>query len=137
MDNIIINAKDLIVGRLASYAAKQALLGKKVDIINCEQAIISGKREFLVSHHKQKFLRGNVFKGPFLSRSPDRVVRRIIRGMLPYKQYRGINAFRNVMCYIGIPESFKDKKPITLKKADISKLSNLNYITIRQLTKVL
>ena len=31
---MIINAENLIIGRLASYAAKQALLGEQVDIIN-------------------------------------------------------------------------------------------------------
>ena len=41
---MIINADGLITGRLASYAAKQALLGEKVDIINSEKACITGSK---------------------------------------------------------------------------------------------
>ncbi|MBI2670563.1 50S ribosomal protein L13 [Candidatus Woesearchaeota archaeon] len=137
MDHIIIDAKDVVVGRLASYAAKQALLGKKVDIINCEQAIVTGNRKNLIEHYKQKVHRGNVFKGPFIGRSPDRLVRRIVRGMLPFKKSRGRNAFRNVMCYNKIPDSLKDAKAITLKEASISKLSSLNYMKIKELSRLL
>ena len=137
MDHVIIDAKDLIVGRMASYAAKQAMLGKKVDIINCELAIVTGSKKAVIKHYKAKLERGNVFKGPFISRSPDRLVRRTVRGMLPYKKERGMNAFHNVMCYNKVPESFKDKKSISLKEAHISKISSLNYVTIKELTKIL
>lgn len=137
MEHIIIDAKNLILGRLASHAAKQSLQGKKVDVVNCELAVVTGKRTSIKNYYKNKLQRGNVFKGPFISRSPDRLVRRTIRGMLPYKKYKGKTAFKNVMCYIGIPEFLKDKKPINLKEASISKLSNLNYMTIKELTKLL
>lgn len=136
-EHIVIDAKDSVVGRLASYAAKQALLGKKVDIINCEDAIVTGNRKDLLQHYKQKVQRGNVFKGPFISRSPDRLVRRTVRGMLPFKNARGKLAFRNIMCYNKIPDTLKDRKSIALKEANISKLSSLNYMTIKEITKLL
>ena len=137
MDHIIIDGKDLIMGRLASFAAKQALLGKKVDIINCELVIITGKRKELIEEFKQKLGRGNVFKGPFISKSPDRLVRRMIRGMIPYKKARGKTAFQNIMCYNTIPETFKDKKAITLKDAHISRLASINYLTVREISRLL
>lgn len=137
MTHLIIDASDLIVGRLASYTAKAALLGNKVDIINCEKAVITGKKNFVVQSYKEKYKRGEVFKGPFMSRSPDRFVRRIIRGMLPYKNYRGKMAYKNIMCYIGTPDSLKEKKTINLKTASISKVPNLNYMTVKKLTSLL
>ena len=137
MEHIIIDAKDSIAGRLASYAAKQALIGKKVDIVNCELAIVTGKKKFLIDKYKRKLGRGNVFKGPFISRSPDRLFRRMVRGMLPYKNYRGKIAFKSVMCYNTVPETLKEKKSIILKDAHLSKLSNINYMTIKNLTKLL
>ena len=41
---MIIDAKDAILGRVSSYAAKQALLGMKVDVVNCEECVVSGKK---------------------------------------------------------------------------------------------
>jgi large subunit ribosomal protein L13 len=41
----IINAEDTILGRLASYIAKEALKGESFIILNCEKAIISGRKE--------------------------------------------------------------------------------------------
>ena len=38
----IYNAEGIILGRLASVVAKQALLGEDIRIVNSEKAIISG-----------------------------------------------------------------------------------------------
>ena len=44
MEKIIIDGANATLGRLASYAAKQALNGENINIFNCELAMISGKR---------------------------------------------------------------------------------------------
>ena len=106
---MIIDATDLILGRLAAFAAKKALLGEKVDVINCEKAIITGNPKTTFAHFKRKFDMGAPLKGPYYPRMPDRIVRRVIRGMLPIRKTRGREAFDNVMCYIGVPEKLKDK----------------------------
>jgi len=134
---ILINAENLILGRFASYAAKQALLGNKVNVVNCEKAIVTGKRKTLIKHYKEKYERGDALKGPFLPRVPDKLVRRVIRGMLPHRQYKGKTAFKLIKCYIGVPEELKNKKPINLKDMGIDKLKNLNYITIKEVSKSL
>ena len=41
---MIIDAKDLIAGRMGAFVAKQLLLGETVDIVNAEKAVISGKK---------------------------------------------------------------------------------------------
>ena len=41
---MIIDGNNLILGRLGSFVAKKALLGKKIDIINCKNIIITGKK---------------------------------------------------------------------------------------------
>ncbi|MEM3754809.1 MAG: uL13 family ribosomal protein, partial [Candidatus Bathyarchaeia archaeon] len=43
-EQIIIDAKNSILGRLASYIAKKILQGNHVIVINVEKAIISGKK---------------------------------------------------------------------------------------------
>lgn len=132
---MIINAENLILGRMATYACKKALLGEKIDIVNCEKAIITGKRDDVLEKYRIKANRGGPFKGPFLPKMPDRFVRRIIRGMLPYKQDKGSSAFKRIMCYVSVPNEFKSKKIDTLKEADISRIKTLKYVTIADICK--
>lgn len=40
----VIDGTDAVLGRLASFAAKQALLGEEIVIVNCEKVIITGNR---------------------------------------------------------------------------------------------
>lgn len=130
---IIIDAKDAIVGRIATVAAKKALQGEKVAVINCEKAVLSGTKKRLVADWKRKFSMGVPRKGPFIHRSPDRFVRRIIRGMLPYKKPRGAEAFKNIMCYIGAPEMQGDSLVIEGASAERLEL----YVTVGTICKEL
>ena len=101
---MIIDAKDTLLGRLSSYAAKQALLGNQVDVINCEECAISGKKYDVLDTYIQKIHRKAPGKGPFFYRRPDMLIRRTIRGMLSHKQARGREAHKRVMCYNKIPK---------------------------------
>lgn len=132
---MIIDATNLILGRMASVAAKKALLGEDIKIVNCEKAIISGNKKYLLEKYKARRDMGVPLKGPYYPRMSDRIVRRAIRGMLPYKRPRGAEAYKRIMCYIGIPEEFANEKPITLKEADASKLPTTRYITIERISK--
>ena len=134
---MLIDATGLIVGRLATVAAKKALLGEKVDIINCEKAILSGSREDLTAQWKRKRIFGTWSKGPFYSRLPDRMVRRIIRGMLPYKNPRGRAAFERIMCYRGVPMPFKDQKTFSLDQAHVKKLPTHKFMSVGEISKLI
>ncbi len=134
---MIVDATDLILGRMAARIAKLSLLGEKIDVINCEKAIITGRKSYLLEKYKQKKNRGIPLKGPYFPRLPDRIVRRTIRGMLPYKQERGREAFKNVMCYAGVPDELKDKKAETFKEANVSKVPSLRYMSVGEISKVL
>jgi len=132
---IVINAENLILGRFATYAAKRALLGEDVRVINAEKAIVSGSRANNLKEMKTKMARGIPTKGPFITRMPDRYVRRVIRGMLPHRQPKGAEAFKRILCYKGVPSEFKDIKPVQLDDCSASKLSTLKYITVETLLK--
>jgi large subunit ribosomal protein L13 len=136
---MIIDAENLILGRVASFAAKQALLGNKIDIVNCEKAIITGKKETVINDYLEKYniKSANPGKGPFWQRMPDRFFRRAIRNMVPYSKSRGREAYKRIMCHISIPEKFKNQKITEIKNANITKTKNLNYITIADLVKSL
>lgn len=132
---MIIDATNLILGRFAATAAKRALLGEKVVVVNCEKAVMTGNKRDILTRYRQKREMGQPTKGPFILRRPDMFVRRTIRGMLPYKQEKGRKAFERVMCYLGVPEEFKDKKLETIEKANIVKVPTLKYMAIGALCK--
>ncbi len=134
---MIIDAKEMIVGRIGTVAAKKALLGEKIDIINCESAVITGSRDYLVGEWKRRSDQGTYQRGPFIARMPDRFVRRIIRGMLPYKQTKGKTAFGNIMCYNGVPKEFAGKETLKIEDAHISKMNNKKYMTVGEICKKL
>ncbi|MBN2459510.1 50S ribosomal protein L13 [Candidatus Woesearchaeota archaeon] len=134
---MIIDANNRIVGRIGSYAAKQALLGEKIDIINCEKAIISASREGVFAKYKQKQDMGGPRKGPFLIRLPDRFVRRIIRGMLPMERARGQEAYKRIMCYIGVPEEFKGKPCVDIPGTSANELVTLKKVSVGDVCRFL
>ena len=133
---MIIDATDLVVGRFATVAAKKALLGEKVDIVNCEKAVLSGDKVRLLAEWKRKRSMGT-YKGPFYGRLSDRLVRRMIRGMLPYKQPKGKAAFERIMCFRGIPSILKDQKTVSVEDAHLSKLNTPKFLRIGELSKLL
>ena len=134
---MIINAENTILGRLATYAAKQALLGEKVFIINCEKAIITGSRKDILNDFAERIARGNPFKGPYFPRRSDMIVRRTIRGMLPRRKSKGRIAYKNVICYLGMPESLKNEKIISLENANINRLRTLKYLYLKEISRVI
>lgn len=119
----IIDGKNATLGRLASYAAKEALKGEDIIILNCEQVIITGNKKDIEENFKIKRGRGGSSqKGPFYIKSGDRIVKRTIRGMLPnYRTGRGRDAYKRIKCYIGIPGEFEKSKKIISKKKGMNK----------------
>jgi len=134
---MIIDATNLVLGRLASFAAKKALLGEQVDIVNCEKAYITGSKDNIIKRYLQKTKMGTPSKGPFMHRSPHRLVRRTIRGMLPYKSYNGKRAFKRIMCHLGVPEEFNGKKLETIKSAHADKSVIVKRITLKEVSMLI
>jgi large subunit ribosomal protein L13 len=130
----IINADGLILGRLASTVAKRLLNGEEIIIVNAEKAVLSGKRKSKVMEAKEFLEVGSPGKGPFHHRRPDMIVRRTVRGMLPYKQPKGKQAYKRLKVFIGIPEEFKDKKMEIIMSAQAKKLS-CAYFTLDEFAK--
>jgi len=131
---MIIDAKDAILGRLGTYVAKQLLLGEKIDIVNCEECAISGRRHFVLDEYIRKLHRGAPGKGPFFYRRADMLVKRTIRGMLPFKRARGRTVFKNVKCYVGVPENLKNEKIIKIKDSSIEK-SQTDYLKVKEICR--
>lgn len=133
---MIIDANDMILGRLASFVAKRVLLGEKVEIINCGKAVITGEERYILHRFKREKSK-SIQKGPYVPRTADRFVKRSIKRMLPHKNPRGREALKRIMCYVGVPESMQDKKAQTIKEANASKVPTLRYIRVERLCKLM
>ncbi|WP_297063647.1 50S ribosomal protein L13 [Thermococcus sp.] len=136
----IINAEGLILGRLASKVAKMLLEGEEVVIVNAEKAIITGNREDIFAKYKQRTelrTRTNPRRGPFYPKRSDEIVRRTVRGMLPWKTDRGRKAFRRLRVYVGVPKEFEGKELETISEAHMSRLSTPKYVTVGEVAKFL
>jgi large subunit ribosomal protein L13 len=130
----LVNAEGLIVGRMCSKVAKRLLNGEEVIILNAEKAVFSGKK-------KSKVLEGHIFlevgapeRGPFHYRRPDRYLRKVVRGMVPYKQPKGKNAYKRLKVYMGIPIELKDQQMITFEEASSANLKG-PHMTLGELAK--
>ena len=132
---IVVDAEGSILGRLASQVAKRLLEGYEVSIVNCEKAVISGKKQSILKEylelHKKHTL-SNPRRGPFHQKRPDRLVRRTVRGMLPYKKPRGKAAYHRLRTFIGVPEELKSEQKIKFNVADARKLQ-CDKITVGEL----
>ncbi len=136
-NHLIINAENLILGRIASYAAKKALEGYQVDIVNAENAIVTGTKEFIINKLKARRHRTTPRHGPFFYKKEDRFVRRAIRGMLSYKHSRGLAAYKKIKCHIGIPLEFHGKQMLTFEKMSLHKLTKLKYMDVKTICRLM
>lgn len=131
---MIIDATDTILGRMASFAAKKALAGEEVIIINAEKAVVSGSRENILARYKFKRDVGDSIKGPFYPRMPDRIVRRAVRGMLPRKTSHGRDAYRRVLAYVGKPAEIKGDVH-QLKDMKATLLKDQKYLYVEEISR--
>jgi large subunit ribosomal protein L13 len=131
----VINADGLIMGRLASKIAHRLLAGETISIVNAEKAIISGAKIATYEDYEHKRSLGSHEFGPFFPKRADRILKRSVRGMLPYKRARGKDALSRLRVYIGIPEEFENAELEVVEGTDIDRLSTAKYITIGELSR--
>ena len=127
----VINGKGAILGRLASYVAKEALKGEEIVILNCDEVIISGNKQNIKINFERKRGRvGSGQKGPKHSRTSEKIVKRTIRGMMPGHRFgRGRQAFKRIKCYNGVPKEFENIKKIVAGKEKPIKFSKVEEFT--------
>ena len=128
---MIIDGKNAVLGRLGTVVAKKALLGEDIVIVNCQDVIISGSKKNVLAKYFRLKTMGTPRKGPFYSAQPDKFLKRVLRGMLPYKQEKGRVAFERIKCYVGIPKEYegKDFEKIGVKQLLVS------HVTVSEICK--
>lgn len=146
-EKVVIDAEGCAMGRVASFAAKQGLLGKRVVIFNAEKALISGKAKPMFEDYKRRHeavSQSNPIRyGPHRPKDPDRFMRRAIRGMLPWGKAKGRAAFKRVMVYMGRPENeIMKKEHLDLSKAKLTEVPGAKkhydyFVTVGELCRYL
>lgn len=136
---VVIDGKNAIMGRVASIAAKLTIEGKQVYVVNVESILISGNRRSAITRYKQFLEVGSVVNpehGPIHFRRPDNIFGRTVRGMLPWREPKGKEAFHRLRAYHGYPEELKGIKPMEIPKAMATKPTAF-YMTLGELAKEL
>jgi large subunit ribosomal protein L13 len=129
----VIDARDCILGRVASQVAERALDGERIAVVNAEQAVITGRKEDVIGTYRKRTELGSD-RGPYYPKRPDRIMKRSIRGMIPYKRPRGREAFENVRVYLGNPYE-GDREGELLENTSLDRLSNIKFISLGELSE--
>ena len=129
--DVVVDARDCILGRVASQVAQRALDGERVAVVNAENAVITGSEDDVMKTYEKRAELGSD-SGPYYPRRPDMIFKRAIRGMLPYKEDRGRTAFENVRVYVGNPH---DDDAEVLDGTSLDRLSNIRFIQLGEVSE--
>ena len=131
--DVVVDARDCIVGRVASNVAELALDGQRVAVVNAEDAVITGNEEDVFGTYRKRTEVGSD-RGPYYPKRPDRIFKRAVRGMLPYKTDRGREAFENVRLYVG---NHYGEDGDVLEGTSLDRLSNIKFVTLGEIAEEL
>ena len=134
---VYVDASGQIAGRMCSKVARELLSGKRVVVLNAENALISGRSN---SVYRQWQARLEIYShvspvyGPIHPRRPDNIVRRMVRGMVPKTKAKGVSAMSRLRVYMGVPAKYAGVK--TSKFEDALATRPLpSYTTIAEIAK--
>ena len=129
----IIDASECIMGRLASSVAKSLLNGEDVHIINAENAVISGSKDMVFGEYISKRNLNHPRKGPYYPRMPHLMLKRAVRGMIPYQKPKGREAFKRLKVDVGTPLALQKEKAETIENAKMN--DSTKYIRLGDVSK--
>ena len=129
--DVVVDARNCIVGRVASEVAQKALAGESVAVVNAEDAVITGSEDDVMSTYRKRANVGSD-RGPHYPTRPDGMFKRSVRGMLPYKEQRGREALSNVRVYVGNPF---DEDGEALDGTTLDRLSNIKFLSLGEISE--
>lgn len=134
---VVVDAANCIAGRMCSQVSKLLLQGNRVTVVNAEKAMLSGNRYKTIDLYKEHLEINSVtnpIHGPFHPRRPDTILTKMVRGMIPKSKASGIEAFKRLRVYIGIPEELKNIEQESFNDSMITKPASY-YITVGDVAK--
>ncbi|MDS0294740.1 50S ribosomal protein L13 [Halogeometricum luteum] len=131
--DVVVDARNCIMGRVASEVAQKALAGEKVAIVNAEDTVITGSEDDVMGVYRKRVDVGSD-QGPYYPKRPDRIFKRAVRGMVPYKTDEGREALSNVRVYVGNPF---DEDGDVVDGTSLDRLSNIKFISLGEVSEKL
>jgi large subunit ribosomal protein L13 len=139
---IVVDGSGHILGRLASIIAKKLLEDKDLEIavVNVEKIVVSGRPSEVIKMYKQTILPVRSHHAhkwrPKRPRSPIRLFKRTVWGMLPKHNKRGKEAYRRLKAFIGVPGELRNAEMVRFKEADASRLGR-DYVELGRIASEL
>ena len=136
----VIDAEDLVLGRFSSKVASRLLDGEQINIVNAEKAVVTGSKEDILEKYENRWNKKmlvNPRRGPFYPRGVNKIIRRTIRGMLPWKKDKGKKAFKRLKVYSEVPDELEGREMEKIDGAHASNLSTLKYMTVGEISRFL
>jgi len=131
--DVVVDGQGAILGRVASQVAERVLAGERVAVVNAEHLVVTGSERDVVGKFKKRTDLGSD-RGPYYPKRPDRIAKRAIRGMIPYKRQRGREAFERVRVYVGNPY---DEDGEHLPDTSLDRLSNIRFVELGEVSEKL
>ena len=131
MNTIIINAEGLVAGRLASKIAKEVIKGENVIVFNASKAIIVGKESAIMPKYSQRVnarVLSNPLYGPKYHRIPSKMLRRMVKGMLPNKSRTAERLIKQLEIFNDTPKEIDVSKAITYSETKCNDKHEFMYL---------
>jgi large subunit ribosomal protein L13 len=135
---MIINAEGLVAGRLASNIAKKIIEGEQITIINAEKAILVGSYSAIIPKMRQRVdatVKSNPHYGPKYDRIPSKMLRRMIKGMLPNKKKTAERLLKQLTIYNSVPKQINIEKTETIEKTKCNEKQD--FMSLEKIAKEL
>lgn len=125
-----LDAEGRILGRLASRIAETLKDGGDVEVVNAENAVVSGDPENVFQKYRERREGGTRESGPRFPKAPERILKRTVRGMLP-DNADGRQAFKRLKTYRGNPD---DAETVEADIKTVDDLQRRENVTLEEIS---
>jgi large subunit ribosomal protein L13 len=138
MKMVVVDAKGLVAGRLASKVAKRIINGEMITIVNAEEAVVVGTPSGIMEKFELRVaarVLGNPHDGPKYNRIPDRMLRKMVRNMLPTKKRQKKRIIDNLMVFNKVPKELAKEKTETFEDSKCNE--RYGFMTLKEVAQKL
>ncbi len=137
---LVVDGSGHVMGRLASIVAKLLLSGWRVHVVNAEKIVVSGNPKMVVDSYKRTVLNVRSHFShkwrPKRPRTPQRLFKAAVKGMLPKDNRRGREALSRLRVYVGVPDEFSGSELVRFPEASADRLGK-SYVELGRVAKEL
>lgn len=138
---IVVDAENALLGRLASSVAKLLIMGFRVHVVNVEKALVSGDRKMVIESYKL-LLRVKTHRNPYKQsikrpRNPIAIFKSSVKRMLPKHGWRRITLIKNLKAHIGVPSEYGGRELIRIVDTHTEYTGRRDTVSLSEIAKAL